>query len=175
MTAFANSHLKVLKQCNAAIISAVRIYGNLLSQNVRRLFPFSVYRNIAQAFFCFSHALVSVSSLWCHHTLREFTRPVAAVVRGLPGCREAELMPPAGENKKFEMITMFCRQFCSVLDGRIYAPFTELSKASVYFIHASCGCGALSERSELCGAIANKRMYEIRERSVFSKRSVYSP
>lgn len=58
---------------------------------------------------------------------------------------------------------------------KIYAPFTELSEASVYFIHASCGCGALSERSELCGAIANKRMYEIRKRSVFSKRSVYSP
>ena len=60
----------------------------------------------------------------------------------------------------------------SVQEG-IYAPFTELSEASVYFIHASCGCGALSERSELCGAIANKRMYEIRKRSVFSKRSVY--
>ena len=40
ITAFANSHLKVLRQCNAAIISAVRIYGNLLSQNVRRLFLF---------------------------------------------------------------------------------------------------------------------------------------
>ena len=28
--------------------------------------------------------------------------------------------------------------------------------------------------SELCGAIANKRMYEIRKRSVFSKQSGYS-
>ena len=28
--------------------------------------------------------------------------------------------------------------------------------------------------SELCEAIANKRMYEIRKRSVFSKRSGYS-
>ena len=25
---------------------------------------------------------------------------------------------------------------------KISAPFTELSKASVYFIHASCSCGA---------------------------------
>ena len=40
MTAFANSHRPVLRQCNAVIISAVRIYGNLLSQNVRRLFLF---------------------------------------------------------------------------------------------------------------------------------------
>ena len=28
--------------------------------------------------------------------------------------------------------------------------------------------------SELCGAIANKRMYEIRKRSVFSKQNAYS-
>ena len=46
MTAFANSHPRVLKQCNAAIISAVRIYGNLLGQFTRMLFLFSVYRNI---------------------------------------------------------------------------------------------------------------------------------
>ena len=32
ITAFANSHLKVLRQCNAAIMSAVRICGNLLGQ-----------------------------------------------------------------------------------------------------------------------------------------------
>ena len=31
----------------------------------------------------------------------------------------------------------------------------------------------LSERSELCGAIANKRMYEIRKRSVFSKQGTH--
>ena len=31
----------------------------------------------------------------------------------------------------------------------------------------------LSERSELCGAIANKRMYEIRKRSVFSKHGTH--
>lgn len=35
---------------------------------------------------------MSVSSLWCHHTPGEFSRPTAAVGRGLPGCREAELM-----------------------------------------------------------------------------------
>ena len=44
MTAFANSHHPVLRQCNAAIISAVRIYGNLLCQFIRMLFLFSVYR-----------------------------------------------------------------------------------------------------------------------------------
>ena len=43
MTAFANSHHPVLRQCNAAIISAVRIYGNLLGQFTRMLFLFSVY------------------------------------------------------------------------------------------------------------------------------------
>lgn len=43
MTAFANSHRPVLRQCNAAIISAVRIYGNLLGQFTRMLFLFSVY------------------------------------------------------------------------------------------------------------------------------------
>ena len=43
ITAFANSHLKVLRQCNAVIISAVRIYGNLLCQFIRMLFLFSVY------------------------------------------------------------------------------------------------------------------------------------
>ena len=46
ITAFANSHLKVLRQCNAVIISAVRICGNLLCQFIRMLFLFSVYRNI---------------------------------------------------------------------------------------------------------------------------------
>ena len=46
MTAFANSHHPVLRQCNAAIISAVRICGNLLCQFIRMLFLFSVYRNI---------------------------------------------------------------------------------------------------------------------------------
>ena len=85
MTAFANSHLKVLRQCNAAIISAVRIYGNLLSQYVRRLFLFlCIERSITQIFFCFFHTLMSVSSLWCHHTPGEFSRPAAAVGRGLP-------------------------------------------------------------------------------------------
>ena len=44
MTAFANSHHPVLRQCNAAIISAVRICGNLLGQFTRMLFLFSVYR-----------------------------------------------------------------------------------------------------------------------------------
>lgn len=44
MTAFANSHHPVLRQCNAAIISAVRICGNLLCQFIRMLFLFSVYR-----------------------------------------------------------------------------------------------------------------------------------
>ena len=40
MTAFANSHLSVLNQCNAVIISAVRIYGNLPGQFSRMLFLF---------------------------------------------------------------------------------------------------------------------------------------
>ena len=40
MTAFANSHHPVLRQCNAAIISAVRICGNLLCQFIRMLFLF---------------------------------------------------------------------------------------------------------------------------------------
>ena len=79
----------------------------------------------------------------------------------------------AEKKKRVKFASRMMVLWVSVQEG-IYAPFTELSEASVYFIHASCGCGALSERSELCGAIANKRMYEIRKRSVFRKRSVYS-
>ena len=45
MTAFANSHLTVLKQSTAAIISTVRIYGNLLSQIIRMLFLFLYIEN----------------------------------------------------------------------------------------------------------------------------------
>ena len=43
-----------------------------------------MYRNIAQAFFCFFHTLMSVSSLWCHHTPGGFSRPATAVGQGLP-------------------------------------------------------------------------------------------
>ena len=102
----------------------------------------------------------------------EFSRPATAVGRGLPGCGKAELMLFLRRSKILRYSDTMTSLYSFCLEGK-YAPFTELSEASVYFIHASCGCGALSERSELCGAIANKRMYEIRKRSVFSKRSVY--
>ena len=87
MTAFANSHLTVLKQSTAAIISTVRIYGNLLSQIIRMLFLFLYIENFNfryhSAFlwinyFSYSQILIelfflsfSVSSLWCHHTPAE--------------------------------------------------------------------------------------------------------
>ena len=103
----------------------------------------------------------------------EFSRPATAVGRGLPGCGKAELMLFLRRSKILRYSDTMTSLYSFCLEGK-YAPFTELSEASVYFIHASCGCGALSERSELCGAIANKRMYEIRKRSVFSKRSGYS-
>ena len=64
------------------------------------------------------------------------SRPSAAAPRGLPGCGEAELSQENGPIKSFELIKqIYCCE-------EIYAPFTELSKASVNFVHASCGCGA---------------------------------
>ena len=104
------------------------------------------------------------------------SRPATAVGRDLPGCGEAELMLNlAGMAKRLKWL----RHCIAVLICSVQVEYTlrlrNAARPSVYFIHASCGCGALSERSELCGAIANKRMYEIRKRSVFSKRSVYSP
>ena len=73
------------------------------------------------------------------------------------------MLSHAEMDKSLKLLLYYVASFDLFCPGRIYAPFTELSKASVYFIYASCGCGALSERSELCRAIANKRMYEIRK------------
>ena len=106
MTAFANSHRPVLRQCNAVIISAVRIYGNLLSQNVRRLFLFlciGIFNNFKQISFSpidyynfipfIPLLLFSVSSLWRHHTpaevhgLRPLPREAFPVV-GKRNCRK---------------------------------------------------------------------------------------
>ena len=54
MTAFANSHLKVLRQCNAAIISAVRICGNLLGQICQETVSFSVQMSFESILYAFS-------------------------------------------------------------------------------------------------------------------------
>ena len=57
MTAFANSHLKVLRQCNAAIISAVRICGNLLGQICQEAVSFSVQMSFESILYAFSSAV----------------------------------------------------------------------------------------------------------------------
>ena len=54
MTAFATSHLTVLRQCNAAIISAVRICGNLLGQICQEAVSFSVQMSFESILYAFS-------------------------------------------------------------------------------------------------------------------------
>ena len=107
MTAFANSHLTVLKQSTAAIISTVRIYGNLLSQIIRMLFLFLYIENFN---FRYHSAFLWINYFSYSQILIELfflsggiifmvpphpgggSRPSAAAPRGLPGCGEAELM-----------------------------------------------------------------------------------
>ena len=66
MTAFANSHLKVLKQCNAVIISAVRICGNLLSQICQEAVSFSVQMSFKSILYAFSSAVYMYPVLVWH-------------------------------------------------------------------------------------------------------------
>ena len=87
MTAFANSHHPVLRQCNAAIISAVRICGNLLCQFIRMLFLFSVYRILTDYFFALWFRIIFVMPP--HPVGRP--QPSAAGRRGLPGRGEKGL------------------------------------------------------------------------------------
>ena len=82
---------------------------------------------------------------------------------------------PAGKDKSLKWLQ------CSVSSFNLFwlVEYTLRLQNSARLPHISYMPAAvvehLSERSELCGAIANKRMYEIRKRSVFSKRSVYLP
>ena len=66
MTAFANSHLKVLRQCNAVIISAVRICGNLLSQICQEAVSFSVQMSFKSILYAFSSAVYMYPVLVWH-------------------------------------------------------------------------------------------------------------
>lgn len=158
MTAFANSHPRVLRQCNAAIISAVRIYGNLLSQNVRRLFLFLYIENFNfryhSAFlwinyFSYSQILIELFFLSGSYHLygattprRRFTafgrwraRPSRLWGSGTDEVIPAEVMNQKATPAKEQIKQIYCLE-------KIYATFTELSEASVNFVHASCGCGA---------------------------------
>ena len=77
-------------------------------------------------------------------------QPSAAGRRGLPGRGEGELVVKLREHRKklSDMKIQDARtgNICVVKRydclEKISAPFTELSKASVNFIHVSCGCGA---------------------------------
>lgn len=119
MTAFANSHLTVLKQSTAAIISTVRIYGNLLSQIIRMLFLFLYIENFN---FRYHSAFLWINYFSYSQILIELfflsggiifvapsqpgggSRPSAAAPRGLPGCGEAELSQENRPIKSFELI-----------------------------------------------------------------------
>ena len=137
MTAFANSHLTVLKQSTAAIISTVRIYGNLLSQIIRMLFLFLYIENFN---FRYHSAF-----LWINYfSYSQILIELFFLSRSYHLCGATTL------RRRF---TAFGR--CPERPSRLWS--------------------ICLSASELCGAIANKRMYEIRKRSVFSKRSVYSP
>ena len=105
-----------------------------------------------------------------------FSRPAAAVGRSLPGCGEAELMLNlAGMAKRLKWL----RYCIAVLICSVQVEYTLRLRNSARLPYISYMLAAvvehLFEQSELCGAIANKRMYEIRKRSVFSKQIVYSP
>ena len=66
--------------------------------------------------------------------------------------------------------------WCHHTPGGFSRPATAVGRGLPYISYMLAAVVEhLSERSELCEAIANKRMYEIRKRSAFSKRSVYSP
>ena len=94
MTAFANSHHPVLRQCNAAIISAVRICGNLLCQFTRMLFLFLCIANINFEWcsLCLPgrHPIISPALWFCIIFVMPplpvgGPQPSAAGRRGLPG------------------------------------------------------------------------------------------
>ena len=100
MTAFANSHHPVLRQCNAVIISAVRICGNLLCQFTRMLFLFFCVQPILilNGVLFFARQISDYfSALWFRIIFMMPPLPVggpqpsAAGRRGLPGCGEKEL------------------------------------------------------------------------------------
>ena len=158
MTAFANSHLTVLKQSTAAIISTVRIYGNLLSQIIRMLFLFLYIENFNfryhSAFlwinyFSYSQILIELFFLSGSYHLCGVTTPrrrFTAFGRcpkrpsRLWGSGTDEVIPAEVTNQKATPAKEQIKQICCL--EKIYAPFTGLSKASVNFVHASCGCGA---------------------------------
>ena len=66
ITAFANSHHLVLRQCNAVIISAVRICGNLLSQICQEAVSFSVQMSFKGILYAFSSAVYMYPVLVWH-------------------------------------------------------------------------------------------------------------
>ena len=72
------------------------------------------------------------------------SRPSAAAPRGLPGCGEAELSQENGPIKSFELIKHA---------SDVQEPSKAFETATVLVAVVE----HLSERSELCGAIANKR------------------
>ena len=184
MTAFANSHLKVLRQCNAVIISAVRICENLLSQICQEAVSFSVQMSFESILYAFSSAVYMYPVLVWHGIIFVVPPHPGGIFAACGRCRARpsrswgsgtdSVLCGKGQKVWSDYDVLLPVLICSVAKEYTLR-LRNAARPSVYFIHASYGCGALSERSELCGAIANKRMYEIRKRSVFSKRSVYSP
>ena len=90
-----------------------------------------------------SSSLIPVSSLWCHHTPGDFRglRPLSGEAFPVVGKRNW-FSPLRERTKSLKWLRCSLASFDLFCCEEIYAPFTELSKASVNFVHASCGCGA---------------------------------